>query len=63
MILVDRGQYGNDAQMRDAMGDARPLVDAPRSFHQQRLGGNARDSLRRRVGDWPLDEREEAFLP
>src|SRR6478735_10462048 len=63
MILVDRGQYWNDAEMRDLVGDSRPLVDAPRTLHEERLGRDARDRLGRCAGRGSLHEGEETLLP
>jgi len=49
--------------VRDAPLDAGPFVDAPRAFHQQRLGGDAHGRVRGQLGRGALAEREVAFPP
>ena len=62
-VAVRRRELGDDPRVRHDVGDARPFVDAPRAFHEQRLGrhGDAR-VVRQRVAR-ALLEREEPFVP
>src|SRR6266496_1058880 len=43
--LVRGGEHGDDAEMRDALLDAGPFVDAARPFHEERFRGNAHRGL------------------
>ena len=49
--------------MRQTFLDPRPLVDAARPFHEQRLCGDAHRRFRRHLGEGPFGEREVALAP
>ena len=58
-----RRERRHDADVRDTVFDPRPLVDAARPFHEQRLDGNPDGELRRDFAFRLLREREIAFVP
>ncbi len=62
-VRADLGEHRDDAQVRHALLDLGPLVEAARPFHEQALGRNRRQPLGARGIDRGLDKREEAFLP
>src|SRR2546421_87484 len=61
--LRRRRERRDYTDVRDAILDARPLVDAPCAFHQQRLDGNPNRNLGRDSRLRLLVEREVAFVP
>src|SRR6266404_4916604 len=61
--LLGRREHGHDAEVGDAPLDAGPFVDAARTLHQQRLGGDAHHGVRGQLGRGALAEREVALAP
>ena len=62
-LLAHGGERRDDAQMGDAAFDPRPLVDAARAFHEQRLRRDADRRFCRHVRERAFGEREVAFTP
>src|SRR5437762_7410072 len=58
-----RRQGRHDTDVRNPVLDARPLVEPPCPFHQERLDGNAHSDLGRHLAIGFLVEREVAFVP
>jgi hypothetical protein len=61
--VVHRRERGDHSEMRHLPFDPRPLVYAPRTLHEERLGGYPDARFRRRIERALLLEAEEALAP
>ena len=62
-IDAHRRELRNHVHVRHDLGDARPLVDAPSAFHQQRLRRHGDAGVARQLVARAFLEREEALAP
>src|SRR5579863_4140602 len=63
MTFVDGRENRNDGQVRHLVGDAAPLVDPTRAFHEERFGRDVHGGFELGVPDIALFEREEPLPP